>query len=256
MPVWAMTVPHADPAMPQPQAVDEPDVEDDVEAEPADRGDERGAGVLQAAQHAGRREDDEHRRDADRRDPQVGHGLVERGRRRRRRRRQTGSAASRATTAAVTAPRAIASQVPSMPAEIAPGARAGAELAGDDGGRAVGEEDEDVRRGEQHGARDAEARRARATPRRPTIAASARRNSGSATRARKAGTARRSTSRCWPRLLASVTTALCHGTRRCRSGAGWGPGHPARHGPRRHPAKSGALRRVRAVYGPDSARTS
>ena len=61
------------------EAVDEPHVEGDVEAEPADGGDERGAGVLQAAQDAGRREDDEHRGDAERGDPQVGDGLVERG---------------------------------------------------------------------------------------------------------------------------------------------------------------------------------
>ena len=69
--------------------------------------------------------------------------------------RQTGSART-ATTTVVTAPRAMASHVPSMPAAIAPGARPGAELAGDDGGRAVREEDEDVGRGQQHGAGDTE----------------------------------------------------------------------------------------------------
>ena len=100
------------------QPVHEPDVERDVEAEPADGGDERGSGVLQAAQHAGGGEDDEHGGDAERRDPQVGHGLVDR-RLEAPNTRATG-AANRATSAAVAVPRPIASQVPSMPAAIAP----------------------------------------------------------------------------------------------------------------------------------------
>ena len=102
------------------QAVHEPDVERDVEAEPADGGDERGAGVLQAAQHAGGGEDDEHGGDAERRDPQVGHGLVDGRRRRRRRRGRPGPAKSGDEGGRRRRPRAIASQVPSMPAAIAP----------------------------------------------------------------------------------------------------------------------------------------
>jgi hypothetical protein len=62
--------------------VDEPQVEGDVDPEPGHGGDERRPGVLEAAQHPGRREDDEHGGDAERRDAQVGHRLLERGIRR------------------------------------------------------------------------------------------------------------------------------------------------------------------------------
>ena len=123
--------------------------------------------------------------------------------------RHTGSAAS-ATTAAVTAPRPIASQVPSMPAEIAPVREPAPSW------RATTAVVPYARKtkmlAEVSSTALATPRPARAgTPSRPTIAASARRKSGSATRARKAGTARRSTSRCWPPLLTSVTHRLCHG---------------------------------------------
>ena len=48
------------------EAVDEGEVEHDVRRETGHRGDQRRAGVLQAAQHTGRGERDEHRRDAER----------------------------------------------------------------------------------------------------------------------------------------------------------------------------------------------
>ena len=72
-PTWASRVPSADPAMPRPDAVDQRDVEHDV-GEVADDGDhQRGAGVLQAAEHAGRREHQQQGHRAEQRDPQVGH---------------------------------------------------------------------------------------------------------------------------------------------------------------------------------------
>ena len=49
----------ADPAIPA-QPVDQPEVEDDVGAEPDHRDHERGPGVLQPAQQPGRAEDHEH----------------------------------------------------------------------------------------------------------------------------------------------------------------------------------------------------
>ncbi len=71
----ASTEPQADPAMPiagdRPGAVHEEQVEGDVE-QVADDGDhQRGAGVLQAAEHAGRGEHDQERGGAEERDPQV-----------------------------------------------------------------------------------------------------------------------------------------------------------------------------------------
>ena len=46
-------VPIAEPAMPEPEAVDQGDVEHDVGQVAGDRDHQRRAGVLQAAQHAG-----------------------------------------------------------------------------------------------------------------------------------------------------------------------------------------------------------
>lgn len=60
------------------EPVDEEQVERDVRREAQSARRERGAGVLEPAQDTGGREDDEHRRDADGRDPQVGHGVAER----------------------------------------------------------------------------------------------------------------------------------------------------------------------------------
>ena len=66
-------------------AVDQDDVERRVGGEAADGDHQRGAGVLQAAQHAGGGQHDQHRRDAERADPQVGDGVRGGGGRRRRR---------------------------------------------------------------------------------------------------------------------------------------------------------------------------
>ncbi|GAA2930711.1 hypothetical protein GCM10020221_28160 [Streptomyces thioluteus] len=72
---WAATVPQAEPAMPPARAVDEGEVEHAVGGEAADGDVQRRAGVLQAAQYAGGREDGEHGRDAERADPQIGDGV-------------------------------------------------------------------------------------------------------------------------------------------------------------------------------------
>ena len=79
-PTWASSVPmrgtgDAEPANP-PDAVDEQQVEHDVREVARHRDHERGAGVLQPAQHAGRGEHQQHRDGAEQRDPQVGHGEV------------------------------------------------------------------------------------------------------------------------------------------------------------------------------------
>jgi hypothetical protein len=152
--VWAMTVPQAEPAMPQPEAVHEPQVEHDVEAESADGRDQRGLGVLEATQDAGRRQDDEHGRDAEGGDAEVDHCLLEGA---------LGGAEDPAERFGgcrhgCGGDRAQGDGEPG--AVDAPGDGTGtiarAELAGDDGGGAVGEEDEDVGGGQQDGAGDAE----------------------------------------------------------------------------------------------------
>ena len=155
MPVWAMTVPQRRPRDAPAEAVDEDQVEDDVRRETSDRRDQRGPGVLQPAQHAGGGQGHEHGRDADGRDAQVGGGVPERGGRGAEhpaqrlgrgghrdgddgadRHRQPGAVDARPEGAAL---------------------RAGPDLARDDRGGAVGQEDEEVGGGEQGGAGDAEA---------------------------------------------------------------------------------------------------
>ena len=156
--------------------------------------DERRAGVLQPAQHAGGGHHDEHRGDAGPADPQVRRrpasvacagGTEGRGHR---------AGASRVSAAPVThaeqqgQPHAVHAQ-PQGPEQVA---RAGP--AGHRCGGPVGEEDEDA--GAVARAAEAMPRPASCTvPSRPTMAESASRKSGSATSARKAGTASRSTSR-------------------------------------------------------------
>ena len=56
--------------------IDQQQVEHDVERVAGDHDDERGAGVLQAAQHAGRREHEQQRDGAEERDAQVGRRRV------------------------------------------------------------------------------------------------------------------------------------------------------------------------------------
>ncbi len=107
-----------------------------------DGDDQRGPGVLQPAQHAGSGQDGQHGRRGDQADPQVSDGAGSYGRRgaerrddRRRERqpeRQHGCADSASQPEAVHA----------LPDRCLP--VAGAELPGDRGGRAVGEEDRDI----------------------------------------------------------------------------------------------------------------
>ena len=137
------------------QAVDQDEVQRDVGAEADDRGQQRRPGVLQAAQDTGDREDHEHGRDARGGDAQVGHRLgqgVRRGaeqpadRRGEHRDQRGGGDAQRE----------------GQPEAVDPGPDrrafgAGAELAGDDAGGAVGEEHEQVGRGDERGAGHAEA---------------------------------------------------------------------------------------------------
>ena len=63
MPFCAMTVPQADPAMPSPAPYTSRRLSTDVRDEPGDGDAQRGAGVLEAAQHTGGGEHDEHRGD-------------------------------------------------------------------------------------------------------------------------------------------------------------------------------------------------
>lgn len=67
-----MTVPHAEYGNAEVGTVDEDCVEDGVGYEAGDGHVERGPGVLQAAEYPGRCEHDQHGRNADSRDPQVG----------------------------------------------------------------------------------------------------------------------------------------------------------------------------------------
>jgi len=61
------------------QAVDEEEVERDVRAEPDDGRDQRRSGVLQPAQDAGHRQDDQHRWYAEGGHPQIGDRLLQCG---------------------------------------------------------------------------------------------------------------------------------------------------------------------------------
>ena len=117
---------------------------------------ERGAGVLQAAEQAGRREDEQHRGQAEHRDAEVGRGLLGDGRLRRRTRRP---AAGRRTSRPIasTTPRPRASQMPSIPDGHRAALVAGAEPAGDGRCGAVGEKDHQADDRLQHRAGQAEA---------------------------------------------------------------------------------------------------
>ena len=154
MPSWASAVPHADPAMPRLRAVHQGDVEGDVGREADQRDDERGAGVLQAAQDAGRGEVEQHERHRQRADPQVGRrvGLHPTGRAepagqvgREGEHRQAGAEAEdRGQPQPVDADGERAAMV------------VGTEPAGDGAGGAVGQEDEDAGHGRERGGRHAE----------------------------------------------------------------------------------------------------
>ena len=63
--------PRAEPAMPRSDAVDQQQVEHDVEHVAADGDHQRGPGVLEPAEHPGRGEHDQQRGDAEEGDPQV-----------------------------------------------------------------------------------------------------------------------------------------------------------------------------------------
>jgi hypothetical protein len=134
----------------QVQAVHEQQVERDVGAEPNDGSDQRRSRVLQPAENAGHREDDQHRWYADCRHPQIGHGLRQccgRGAEKCAQRRRV----DRDQCAGDDADR------DGEPQTIDAGAdgeafRAGAHLSGDDRRGAVGEEDEDVGCGDERGA--------------------------------------------------------------------------------------------------------
>ena len=100
MPTCARRCPRAEPAMPKSSAVDQDQVEHDVRQRADGGHDQRGAGVLQAAQHAGGGEHDQHRGHAEQGDPQVGQRVRRRVCRRaegcdqRARRRRPATAAS------------------------------------------------------------------------------------------------------------------------------------------------------------------
>ena len=151
---------------------------------------QRRAGVLQAAQHAGRGEHDAASR--------GGRAPRRAGRSRRtasppprcRRRRPAAGAKARSSTASTTPMQQREPHAVDALRERRPQV-AGAQPAGDRGGRAVGEEDADRDRGGQQRRRRRPSPASCGVPRWPTIAESASRNSGSATRAPKAGTASR-----------------------------------------------------------------
>ena len=173
-------------------AVDQSDVENDVGAEPRDGDHERGPGVLQPAQQPGCAEDHEHCGEADGGDAQVDRGLLLHARRpadggaearrgdRQHDRRQRPSPTDSQSPSTPAATASVTSPAPSRRATtlVVPYAR------NTNTPTAVRRIDEATPRAASD-----------SVPRWPTIAESARRNRGSATRVRKAGIARRRISR-------------------------------------------------------------
>ncbi len=138
----------------QPHAVHEDEVERDVHAVAEHRDHQRRPGVLQPAQHPGRREHHQQRRDAEPRDPQVGRPRSPRPRGRARRPRR--AARSAAMPAAVTStPIRTASHTPSMPCASAPRVSPAPTCRATRRGGAVGEEHAQPDRRRQHHRRDA-----------------------------------------------------------------------------------------------------
>ena len=124
----------------EPGGVDEQQVEHDVEGVADHRDHQRGAGVLETAQDAGRGEHHQQRHGAEEGDPQVGRGRVgDLGRRRRRAAPAARRAAPRRSS--TTTPIPTASQSPSTPWARAPRRSPAPRSAGDARGGAVGQED-------------------------------------------------------------------------------------------------------------------
>jgi len=136
------------------KAVDEEHVKRNIGAETHDGRDQRGSRVLQSAKNSGHSQEDQHRRDADRRHPQVGRCLRQCGR---------GRAEQGAKRGGIRGDHDPCDDADGdrQPHPIHAGAdgaplRARAHLPGDDRGGSVGEEDEDVGSGDERRTGDTE----------------------------------------------------------------------------------------------------
>ena len=148
-------MPQAEPCDAEVEHVHEEQLDHEVDGVGEHRDDERGRGVLHAAQVAGAREREEQRRRAENADAQVGDRERRHGRRRahhvddRRRERDAEHREQQAESDREPAP------VDAALGRVLP--VAGAELAGDARGRRVREEVEDAERGGEHRPRHREA---------------------------------------------------------------------------------------------------
>ena len=120
IPSWAIAVPQADPSIPQPKPYDEEQFEHEVHDVPRDQDHERCSEIGDSAEVALPAEREKRRRETDRRDPQVGDGVVG-GTRPRRPCSETSGSASTATSTDTAMPKASDSQTacaPSRPGRL------------------------------------------------------------------------------------------------------------------------------------------